>query len=165
MEDRISNRRQRIERLERRDPVARQPRVVPGEPGLCTVDATWGRIQPLELPGGVRTVGELEVLAHIEAGGVLIDCRQPEDVARGTLPGAVAIPHQEIVDGLASLDPEEPVVLFCNGPQCTATPQAVAALLRAGWDADRFRYYRGGIHDWVTLGLPLRPLMAERDRP
>jgi rhodanese-related sulfurtransferase len=47
-----------------------------------------------------------------------------------------------------------PVVLFCNGPQCTATPQAIARLLAAGWDADRLRYYRGGIHDWATLGLP-----------
>jgi hypothetical protein len=31
----------------------------------------------------------------------------------------------------------------------------VAALLAAGWDSSRLRYYRGGIHDWVTLGLPL----------
>jgi hypothetical protein len=36
-----------------------------------------------------------------------------------------------------------------------ATPQAVAALLAAGWEAARLRYYRGGVHDWVTLGLPL----------
>ena len=81
--------------------------------------------------------------------------RQPEHVAHGTLPGAVAIRHEDIVDGLAELRPAGPVVLFCNGPQCTATPQAVAALLAAGWEAARLRYYRGGIHDWVTLGLPL----------
>jgi hypothetical protein len=46
-------------------------------------------------------------------------------------------------------------VLFCNGPQCTATPRAVAALLAAGHPATSLLYYRGGIHDWVTLGLPL----------
>ena len=154
-----------IERLSRRDQVARQPRAVPGERGLYVVDATWGRIQPLELAGGVRTVGELEVIGHIEAGGALVDCRQPEDVGRGTLPGALSIPHQHAVAGLASLDPEGPVVLFCNGPQCTATPQAVAALLAAGWGAERLLYYRGGIHDWVTLGLPLRPPASERGRP
>lgn len=51
----------------------------------------------------------------------------------------------------------DPVVLFCNGPQCGATPHAIAALLDAGWDPARLRYYRGGIHDWVTLGLPLVP--------
>ncbi len=143
------------ERLARRDPVARRPRAVPGEPGLFVVDATWGRIQPLQLPGGVQTVGELEVLDHVRAGGALVDTRQPEHVLHGTLPGAVAIRHEDIVGGLADLAPDGPVVLFCNGPQCTATPQAVAALLDAGWDPQRLRYYRGGIHDWVTLGLPL----------
>ena len=49
------------ERLTRRDPVARLPRAVVDEPGLFVVDATWGLIQPLRLPGGVETVGELEV--------------------------------------------------------------------------------------------------------
>ena len=146
---------QPIERLPRRDPVARLPRAVPGEPGLFIVDATWGLIQPLQLPGRVCTVGEREVIAHIEATGVLIDCRQPEHVAQGTLPGAVAIPHQEIVEGLPRVARDGPVVLFCNGPQCTATPRAVAALLGSGWEPERLRYYRGGVHDWVTLGLPL----------
>lgn len=40
-------------------------------------------------------------------------------------------------------------------PQCTATPRAIAALLSAGHPAAALLYYRGGIHDWVTLGLPL----------
>lgn len=146
---------QRSERLARRDPVARLPRAVPDEPGLFIVDATWGLIQPLQLPGGVETVGELEVLDHARAGGALVDTRQPEHVAHGTLPGAVAVRHEEIVDGLAELDPDGRIVLFCNGPQCTATPRAVAALLAAGWDPARLRYYRGGVHEWVTLGLPL----------
>ena len=92
---------------------------------------------------------------HARAGGALVDTREPEYVLHGTLPGAVAIRHEDILDGLADLDPDGPVVLFCNGPQCTATPQAVAELLEAGWDPARLRYYRGGIHDWVTLGLPL----------
>lgn len=64
------------------------------------------------------------------------------------------IPHGEIVARIAELDPVQPIVLFCNGPQCTATAQATEALL-AGCAAERLRYYRGGIHDWVTLGLPL----------
>lgn len=29
------------------------------------------------------------------------------------------------------------------------------ALLSAGHPAAALLYYRGGIHDWVTLGLPL----------
>lgn len=142
-------------RARRRNPVSRVPRAVPGEPGLFEVDGTWGLIQPHELPGGVATIGELEVIDHIRAGGTLVDCRQPEHVALGTLPGAHAIPHQQIVERLPAVAGDGPVVLFCNGPQCTATPQAVEALLAAGWDPRQLRYYRGGIHDWMTLGLPL----------
>ena len=76
-------------------------------------------------------------------------------IERGTIPGAVNIPHGEIVERMAELDEANPTVLFCNGPQCTATAQAIEALLAAGWPAERLLYYRGGIHDWVTLGLPL----------
>jgi rhodanese-related sulfurtransferase len=144
-----------IKRTPRRDTVLRQPRAVPGEPGLFIVDATWGAIQPSELPGGVAAVAELEVLDHLRAGGTLIDCRQPDQVSNGTLPGATPIPHQQLVERLPAIAGEGTVVLFCNGPQCTATPQGVVALLAAGWDSSRLRYYRGGIHDWVTLGLPL----------
>lgn len=46
-------------------------------------------------------------------------------------------------------------MLFCNGPQCGATPEALRALLEHGYPADRLRYYRGGVHDWMTLGLPV----------
>lgn len=143
-----------IERLPKREQPARVPSAGE-EPGLVTVDATWGTIQPLSLPGGVETVAELEVIALIAAGATLIDTRQPEYVAKGTLPGATPVRHQEIVERLPELGGADPIVLFCNGPQCAATPHAIAALLDAGWDPARLRYYRGGIHDWVTLGLPL----------
>jgi rhodanese-related sulfurtransferase len=107
------------------------------------------------LAPGVRTIGELEVLEHLRSGGILVDCRQPRYVAEGTIPGAVAIPHQDVVARREELDRNRPTVLFCNGPPCTATPRAVEALLSAGHPASALLYYRGGIHDWVTLGLPL----------
>lgn len=147
-----------IERLPRRSDPLRLPRAVPGGDGLFTVDSTWGVIQPMQLAPGVATVGELEVIENIEQGHLLVDCRLPEYLAGGTLPTAIAVSHAEIVPGLAAHRSRGgPVVLFCNGPQCAATPQAIPALLEAGWEAARLRYYRGGLHDWVTLGLPLVP--------
>jgi len=146
-----------LSRLPRRSDPERVPRAVDGEPGIFAVDATWGVIQPICLAPGVRTVGELEVLEHLRAGRPILDCRLPVYVERGTIPGAVNIPHSEIVERIAELDPVDPTVVFCNGPQCTATAQAIDALLAAGWPAERLLYYRGGIHDWVTLGLPLAP--------
>ena len=86
------------------------------------------------------------------------DARIPREyVDRGTIPGAVNIPHGEIAQRIAELDPVEPTVVFRNGPQCTATAQATDALLAAGWPAERLLYDRGGIDDWVKLGLPLAP--------
>ena len=112
-------------------------------------------IQPISLAPGVRTVGELELIEHLRAGRPVVDCRLPVYVERGTIAGAVNIPHGEIAERIAELDPTDPTIVFCNGPQCTATAQAIGALLAAGWPAERLQYYRGGIHDWVTLGLPL----------
>lgn len=149
----------RIERVfEARADPQRMPRAVEGEPGLFVVDATWGKIAPMRLHPEVETVGEREVIDLLHRGVVAVDTRKPEYVADGTLPGATSIPHGEIAERIAELDergPDRPVLVFCNGPQCTATPQAVEALLDAGFPARRLRYYRGGIHDWMTLGLPV----------
>jgi len=34
------------------------------------------------------------------------------------------------------------------------TPDALRSLVAAGVDPGRLRYYRGGLHDWMTLGFP-----------
>jgi rhodanese-related sulfurtransferase len=133
------------------------PRAVNGDAGLFVVDATWGIIQPLVLAPGVATFGELEVIEHIAAGGALVDCRLASYLQGGTIPTAVNIPHAEIVERSDELHPDTLTVVFCNGPQCPASSGAVNALLQAGWPAQALAYYRGGIHDWVTLGLPLTP--------
>ena len=94
-------------------------------------------IQPIGLAPGVRTVGELEVIEHLRAGRPILDCRLPVYVERGTIPGALTIPYGEIAERMAELDSVDPTVVFCNGPQCTATSQAIDALLAAGWPAER----------------------------
>jgi rhodanese-related sulfurtransferase len=131
------------------------PTAVEGEPGLFVVDGTWGTITAMEIAPGVRTVGELEVIAHIEAGLPVIDTREPQFHRAGTIPGARGVPHEEVVDRVGVLDPDRPTVFFCNGPQCSATPQAIRALLEAGHPPAGILYYRGGMRDWITLGLPV----------
>jgi rhodanese-related sulfurtransferase len=150
-----SNKTAPIERLPRRDDAFMIPRPVEGAAGQFVVDATWGRITPMQLAPGVRTIGELEVLAHIGAGLPVIDTRLRKYLVRGTLPSARGIPHTEITDRLGEIDAETDTILFCNGPQCAATPDAIRRLLDAGHPPERLVYYRGGIHDWLTLGLPL----------
>ncbi len=119
------------------------------------VDTTWGTIQPIEAAPGVRTVGELEVIEHLQSGRPAVDTRRPEYREQARIPATVGIPHEEIGDRIEELDRDEVTVLLCNGPQCAATPDAIRELLDRGYPADRLRYYRGGLHDWMTLGLPI----------
>ena len=136
------------------------PRRMPGEVGRFIVDGTWGTIMPITFAPGVRTVGEQEIIAHIRAGLPLIDCRLERYLAAGTLPTARWLPHTDLPGRTGEIDPALDTILFCNGPQCAATPDAIHLLLEAGHPPERLLYYRGGIHDWVTLGLPLEPLAA-----
>ena len=126
-----------------------------GSRGRVEVDATWGTIQPIQISPGVRTIGELELIEHLEAGRPAIDTRLAEYREQARIPGTVGIPHEEIADRLAELDRDRLTAFFCNGPACTATPLAIRALLDAGFAPDRILYYRGGLHDWMTLGLPV----------
>lgn len=122
--------------------------------GVFEVDATWGTVQPMSLAPGVETVGELELIAHLEAGLPLVDTRLAKYFVVATIPGARLITHTEILEHLDELDRDVPTVYFCNGPQCKATPDAIEQLLGAGHPSGAIRFYRGGMHDWMTLGYP-----------
>lgn len=151
-----------LERRQRdpgREPM-RVPRYLPGADGLVGVDPTWGTIQPIELAPGVETVGELEVIEQLRAGLPLVDTRLERSRRQATIPGSLGIPQAAIIDRVDELDPGRPTVLFCNGPQCAATPRAVRALLEHGYPAAALRYYRGGILDWMALGLPIEGVRA-----
>jgi rhodanese-related sulfurtransferase len=131
------------------------PRPVDGEPGLVVVDTTWGTIQPMEVAKGVQTVGEVELIEHLDKGLPVLDSRDRGSYDRATIPGAVNVPFADAAARRGELDQEHPTVFFCNGPQCGQSPRAIRALLDAGHPAQRIWYYRGGLHDWITLGLPV----------
>jgi rhodanese-related sulfurtransferase len=131
------------------------PQPVKGEPGLVLVDTTWGIIQPIQIAEGVRTVDEIELNGYFEQRLPIIDARTASFYEVSTIPGARNIPHNEAVERMDELDRDQPAILFCNGPQCPQSPNAIRNLLAAGYPAKQLLYYRGGIHDWVTLGLPV----------
>jgi rhodanese-related sulfurtransferase len=124
------------------------------EPDLVTVDTTWGKLQPMQAVPGIRTVGELEVAELVREGAQLVDTRVPDSRSGATLPGAVNVPHGQVLARRDELDPSRVHILFCNGPQCPQTPDALRTLSEDGYPVDRLAYYRGGMHDWITLGMP-----------
>ena len=145
----------RFERPAMRQEMQAVPRPVEDEPGLVEVDTTWGTIQPMEVAEGVRTVGEVELIAHLKKGLPAADSRDSDSYHRATIPGAIFLPFTEAAARRGELDHEHPTVFFCNGPQCGQSPRAIRALIDAGYPANRIWYYRGGLHDWITLGLPV----------
>jgi rhodanese-related sulfurtransferase len=125
-----------------------------GEPDVVTVDTTWGTLQALQPVPGIRTVGELEVAALVDDGALLVDTRVPDSRSGITIAGAVNLPHDQVLARQHDLDRTRVSILFCNGPQCSQTPDALRTLSENGYPLDRLAYYRGGMHDWITLAMP-----------
>lgn len=133
-------------------------------------------ITPLIAAKGVETVAELELVDFLDRSvarsqGLLIDTRLPEWFQKSALPGAINMPF-------TALDPENPyrgailealgaapaedgwdftlaqdLLIYSNGPWCDQASRAVEGLLSSGYPAAKIRYYRGGMQDWVMLGL------------
>lgn len=45
------------------------------------------------------------------------------------------------------------LLLWCNGPWCDQSPRAIKALIKHGYPAEKIYYYRGGMQNWLSLGL------------
>lgn len=133
-------------------------------------------IAPMVLAPGVETLGELELIGFLETRvargqGVLMDSRLPEFYAKGAIPGAVNVPftaldaanpyRDAILEALGArrsgtawdFSGAQELALYCNGPWCEQSPRAIAHLLEAGYPAAKLHYYRGGMQDWLMLGL------------
>lgn len=145
-------------------------------------------IQPMQAVAGVDTVGELEVLGYLKriANGdltvMVVDSRTPEWVVRGTIPGSVNIPWNQInvdMQGTFEIDAEaetladilthqfgaklvnghwdfrtaKTLVMFCNGIWCPQSLINIKTLTKLGYPAYKIKWYRGGMQDWVSVGL------------
>lgn len=138
---------------------------VSGEWALTSRQCPPFCIQPMSPADGVTTIAELELLAMLEDPEVMVlDSRTNAWFVNGTIPGAINMPYDSILDQLADLGCEvdfdgwecsnaRAVALFCNGPWCGQSPTAIRNMLSAGYPADRIFYYRGGMQAWNMLGL------------
>ena len=83
---------------------------------------------------------------------VLIDVREPEEFARGKIPGAHTIPRGVLemqVDG--RLPREATVVLYCGA----GGRSALAAKSLADMGYDKVENLQGGWSAWLNSGLPV----------
>lgn len=75
---------------------------------------------------------------------ILLDCREPEELAIASLPGALAIPMGDIPSRLPELDPDASYIIVCHHGQRSAM---VAAFLLSQ-DFASVTNLRGGIDAW-----------------
>lgn len=138
-------------------------------------------VQPMRMPEGVETIGELEMLDYLKraAAGdesiLVIDSRGPDWLERGTIPGSTNI-HYKLLSQRSSDENDiaqlmidrfdadrsetfwdfrfaKTLVLFCNGSWCGQSPTNIRALLRLGYPPSKLKWYRGGMQAWETAGL------------
>lgn len=142
---------------------------------------TIGKIQPMEIARGVRTVGEIEVLDFIKNKSsknpqkyLLIDSRKVNWYEHSTIPSAINLPYTNMeydedfkddYNNMLSLlsikkvgdkfdfSKVKTVLLFCNGNWCGQSPTAIKILLKMGYPANKILWYRGGLQSWLMLGL------------
>ncbi len=137
-------------------------------------------IQPITAGEGVKTIGTLELIYFMndhlkDKSGLLIDARTPKWFNKGTIPGSINVPYTSlkasvgadefaiedslILFGAEKLDEQwdffdaKTLVLWCNGPWCGQSPEAIRALLDLGYPAEKIRYFRGGMQSWLMLGF------------
>jgi rhodanese-related sulfurtransferase len=103
----------------------------------------------------VKEISVLE-LAGMHDGGepfVLLDVREPDELALASIPWALAIPMGEVPQRLAELPPETPIAVLCHGGFRSAR---VTAFLNANGFPQAVNV-AGGIDAWSHVVDPSVP--------
>lgn len=93
--------------------------------------------------GAEIDVGALAGLIDEGKAPVVLDVREPWEVALGTIEGALAIPLGELPEKVSAIPADTPVVVLCHHGMRSA--QAAGWLRRQGIAATNLR---GGIDAW-----------------
>ena len=141
---------------------------------------TLGVIQPMKLDKEIETVGELEVLALIQAldfdpeSYILIDARAKKWFREITIPHSVNIPTASIAydefnlfyeenlkhlnitkdaNGTLDFSQAKEAIIYCNAAWCTQSDKAIKELIKLGYPKKKLKWYRGGLQDWMSMGF------------
>jgi len=136
----------------------------------------------VETVGELEVLGYLKRIGNGDRKVMVIDSRTPDWIIRGTIPGSVNIPWNKInmdtqgtfelaaeaetlhqilteelgvqeINGNLDFRNAKTLILFCNGSWCPQSSTNIKTLLKLGYPAYKLKWYRGGMQDWVSLGL------------
>ncbi|HEY6538605.1 MAG TPA: molybdopterin-synthase adenylyltransferase MoeB [Candidatus Dormibacteraeota bacterium] len=104
----------------------------------------------------VPEIGAADLQSQLEreGGGQVLDVREPDEVAQGVLPGAVAIPRGFLELRVESAFPDRtrPITVYCaSGVRSVLAAQTLAEMGYA-----EVASLRGGFNAWKDQGLPFK---------
>lgn len=100
------------------------------------------------------TVEEFKQKLDTGAAVVVLDVREPDEVAVSRLPGSVHIPMREIPARLAELDPDAEIICHCRMGGRSA--KVVEFLRQQGFT--NIRNLAGGLMEWAKKFEPTMPV-------
>lgn len=83
---------------------------------------------------------------------VLLDVRPAGEYRSGHLPGALSVPIGEIGSSVDELPDDKEFLVYCRGPFCVFSDEAVRVLRDRGREAYRLE---PGLPDWKAMGVPV----------
>ena len=97
----------------------------------------------------MKDVGVDELRGRLEAEEdlVVLDVREPDEVAQAAISGSVNIPLGQVIDRMSELDPARPTVVICAGGVRSA--KAIEALTAAGYTGELVNV-TGGMKAWLS---------------
>ncbi len=112
-----------------------------------------------ELPA----ISAADLARLLDAGKVeIVDVRPEEEYAAAHIPGARNLPFEAIETASRALPRDRSIIVYCRGPYCDLTFEAVRRLRRLGYDVRRLE---GGVPEWRRAGLPLESGSAAAPTP
>lgn len=103
---------------------------------------------------GVVMTREEAHRALLSNAAIFMDVRPIEEYRAAHLPGALAVPLDDLVAKIPTLPKGLPIVVYCRGEHCLLADQAVGILRERGFEARRLE---DGIIEWRGSGLPTVP--------
>ncbi len=97
----------------------------------------------------MKEISAQELRARLEAGEdlVVLDVREPHEVAQAAIDGSVSIPLGQVLERAGELDSSRPVAVICAGGVRSA--RAIEGLEAAGY-AGELLNVAGGMKAWLA---------------
>jgi len=153
-------------------------------PPFCITPIKTGDVETV---AELEVLDYLDKINKGDKNTLVVDSRTPEWLARGTIPGSINVPWLQIsprdaapfeveeianfekimtdtfgaskkVDGSWDFSQAKTLVMFCNGLWCPQSLHNIRTLISHGYPSNKLKWYRGGMQDWINLGLTTMPL-------